>query len=292
MIARNLAVAAPASPGWPRFGLTALIAAHVAADVLIAHATRSSLGFQGFWVYPFLAGGVTCGQAVLLAQFVFLARGRASLRMLLVAGWFALLYYLASPIFRSVAGPGAANYQNMAFVGVPFVLSALLPLAHCVLGRRIEPRDASPSLVEREAFQFSLGQIFSLTLAAAIVLAVVRFARETISVPSEVIWYFGIFPLLHAFVLLPLLSPWAALGAKHPGWRCLALVLMAIVCGVGPAFIGKATAPVYGMVAGPLVLQSLVVTGTLLVARWIGYRFVSGEPIESSTRIHRPPPRL
>ena len=279
------------SPDWRRTGLAVLIAAHATADVLIAHATRSSLGFKEFWLYPFLAAGVTCGQAVLLAQFLFLARGRASLRMLLVAGWFGLVYYLGSPTVRSVGGPGSVS-EAAAVMAAPFLLSALLPLAHRVLGRRIEPRDASASLVEREAFQFSLGQIFALTLAAAIVLAVVRFARETISVPSEVILYFGIFPLLHAFVLLPLLSPWAALGAKHPGWRCLAIVLMAVVCGVGPAFIGKAAARFYGMLAGPLVLQSLVVTGTLLVARWLGYRFVSGESFESRRRIHRYPPRL
>ena len=162
-------------------------------------------------------------------------------------------------------------------MAVPFVLCTITVFMHRASGRRIELQSADANVAEREAFQFSLGQIFALTLAAASVLAVVRFAREALSSPPDVILYCGILPLMHAFVILPVLSPWAALGSKHAGRRCLVLVLLAVVCGVAPAFIGKATSQVYGMLAGPLVLQSLVVTSTLLVARRIGYRFVSCE---------------
>ena len=270
------AIAAVASPGGAYFGLLALIAAQVAADVLIAYAARSSLGFQGFWVYAFVAAGVAFGQAVLLAQFLTLARGCVSLRALLAAGWFAMMYCLASTIFRSVGGPGAAVFKNLFPIALPFSLSALTLLIHLAGGRRICLRGADANLAEREAFQFSLWQMFALTLAAAAVLAVLRFARDAIGETSDALALFGLFPLLHAFAVLPLLSPWAALGAKHAGRRCLALLLMAIACGVGPLFIGKAPARAYAMLAGPLVLQSLIVIGTLLVARWLGYRFVSG----------------
>lgn len=265
-----------ASPRGPGLGVLALIAAHATADVLIAHAARSSLGFREFWVYPFVAAGVTCGQAVLLAQFLLLVRGWLSLRVLLAAGWFAMLYCLASPIFTSVGGAGSASYQNLAFIGVPFVVAALTLLIHLAGGRRICLRSADANLAEREAFQFSLWQMFALTLAAAAALAVLRFARQTFDPTSDALIFFWLFPLLHAFAALPLLSPWAALGEKHAGRRCLALALMAVVCGVGPLFIGKAPARTYAMITGPLVLQSLVVIGTLLVARCLGYRFVSG----------------
>lgn len=297
MIARSLpkrrpTFEAPASSGRVRFGLAALIAAHTIADVLIAQAARSSLGFKEFWLYPFLAGGVTYGQAVLLAQLLLLGRGRAVLRILLVAAWFALLYYLASPIFTSVGGPSAAGYEKLAIIAVPFLLSALSTLIHVAGGRRIRFRDPDANLGNREGFQFSLWQLFALTLAAAATLAVFRFARETFEETSDALMFFWIFPLLHAFATLPMLSPWAALGDKHAGRRCLALMLMAIICGIGPAFIGKAPARAYAMFTGPLVLQSLVVTGTLLVARWLGYRLVSSNSYESRTRIHRYPPRF
>lgn len=297
MIARSLpnrrpTFQAPASSGWARFGLAALIAAHAAADVWIALEARSSLGLKGFWVFPLVAGGVACGQAVLLGQLLLLGRRRFVLRISLVAGWFALLYYLARPIFTSVGGPRAAIYDDLASIAAPFILAALSTLIHVACGRRIRLRSACANFAEREAFQFSLWQLFTLTLFSAVALAVVRFARETNDITSDAMLFFWLFPLLNAFVLLPLLSPWAALGAKHAGRRCLAIVLLALVSGVSPAFVGKATATTYGMLAGPLVLQSLVVTGSLLIARWLGYRFVSRNSFESRTRIYRYPRRF
>jgi hypothetical protein len=286
-------IEAVASPRRARFGVLVLIAAHVVADVLIGRAARSSLGFREFWVYPFLAAGVTCGQAVLLAQFLLLARGWLSLRVLLAAGWFAMLYYLASPIFQSVGGPSAARFENLFPFALAFILSALMMLIHLAGGRRIQLRDADPNLADHEGFQFSLWQLFALTLAAAATLAVLRFARETFDQTSDALIFFWLCPLLHAFAALPLISPWAALGEEHPGRRCLTLVLLAIICGIGPVFIGKAPARTYGIFTGPLVLQSLIVIGTLLVARWLGYRFVSskGQQLRRSRlfRVFAPP---
>jgi len=153
-----------------------LIAAHATADVLIACAARWFLGLKEFWVFPFVAGGVECGQAVLLAQFLFLGTGRAGARALLAAAWFALVYLLAKPIVANVGGPGAAS-EVAAVLAVPCFLSALPALIHLAGGRRIRPRDTSTNQPEHATFQFPLRRLFALTLAAAIVLAIVRFGR-------------------------------------------------------------------------------------------------------------------
>ncbi len=233
-----------------------------------------------------VAAGLAWGQAVLLGQFLLLGTERPVLRTLLAAGWFALLIYLGEPGFAAIGGANPLA-GGCLFLGVPFGCSAAIAASRRPRGCRIRLQDSVLADRDCEAFQFSLRHLFALTLVAAVVFAVVRWASDAIEETSQVILLFGLLPLANVFLLLPLLGPWAALGARHPGWRCDAVILFALVSAVGPVFIGKANSQTYWMLVCPAVLPSLVVLGSLRIARSIGYRYVIDRRAAYGLRLER-----
>ena len=273
-----------------RIGLAALIAAHVAADLLAAWSARAYLGRQEFEIVGPVAVGLLGAQGVLLAHRYSLIHDRRSkLEVIGALSWLGLIMYLGAPAFRAIGAPSASF--GMLFFQIPFLCTGAIDMLLCNRGYAIEFFDAPPTRACADVFQFSLRQVFIFISGGAFVLALARLARTIIDSPAVAAALFGILPLASVLALVPLLAPWAALGARHPALRCLGLNSLAVSCALAPAFIGKATLWATWIVVSPVVTQSLVVTGTLLVVRRIGYRFTRSETFASRTQIRRYPTR-
>jgi hypothetical protein len=260
-----------------RIGLAALIAAHLAADVLAAWIVRAFLGRQEFEIVGPAALGLLGAQGVLLAHRYSLVNDRRSnFEVIGALSWLGLIVYLGAPAFRATGAPNA--FSGLLFFQLPLLCTGLIDMLLCKRGYAITRCDAHTTSAGVDAFQFSLWQLFAVLSGAAVVLALARLARTIIDSPAVAAALFGILPLASALGLVPLLAPWAALGARRPVPRCIALNLLAVFSALTPAFVGKATLWVTCMIVSPVITQALVVTGSLLAVRRIGYRFVDRSP--------------
>lgn len=285
MIARNSPPVARASVPRRCYGLAGLIAGHLVAAVFTARVISSLVGVQEFSYSAPPALGLAWGQATLLGQFLLLGTGRPLLRTSIVAGWFALIMHFGGPAVRATAVPN--DFFGACFVaGVPLCCSMMIGMAARDRGCRILVQNGSAQVGKREVFQFSLRQLFKMTLCVAIALGLMRFVLEILGNSEWLILVFGIPPLANVLLWLPRLSLTAALGSRHPGWRSAAMLSLAIA----------STCPLLGfdmemetlwMLVSPVIVQSLVVIASLLVARSVGYRFVVGRVVG-----FRPPNRL
>ena len=294
MIARSLPVAdrapAPQAPR-RRFALAGLFAVHLASAVLGAEFLTTYLGRIELDIVGPFALGFVCGQAVLLGQFLPLGTRHPALRTVLVVVWFGLITFLGRSTFRAIGTPNAIVGGCLTF-GVPLLCSAALCMARRQQGWRIAIRDPRSNAVDHEAFQFSLRRLFRLTFWIATLLACMRVAREAIDSDAIVILLFGGLPLAMAFALLPRIALWAALGARHATWRCASTLFIAMASAVIPAFIGEASLKTCWSVVCPVVTQSLIVIGTLAIARTIGYRYTYDPSLAAYARIRYYPPRF
>jgi hypothetical protein len=269
MIARISFTGATPSPARPRWALAWLMAAHVAADIAIAHVTIASLGLEAFGVVGPFALGFVWGQAALLGQFLLLGSRRPVLRSLLVATWVGLVFYLGEPAFRAMGAPSGV-FGGCFFIGVPLFCSAIVSMLPRQRGQRIVLSDGR-GRADRDAFQFSLRQLFKLISWAAIVLAAMRLTAQAFEDSAWLI-LFGVAPLTNALVLQVWLSPVVVLGGEHPAWGSAGLLSLAVVSALVPLVLCQAGASIYWGIACPVVVQSLVVLGSLWIARAVGYR--------------------
>lgn len=267
--------------------LVALIATHFAAALFAVKTTDRLLGLQELPVVVPVVVGLLWGQAILLGQFLVLAATRPVVRILLTTSWFVLVMFLAQPFFRATGGHDAF-VGCCVFLATPFVFSAMLSAARLGAGFRVRLCDPQLEHGDGNALRFSLRSLFALTFLMAVALAGVRLARDTVEETAQAL-LFGLVPAAEVFVLLPLLSLWAALGDKHVGRRSIALTVFAVAAVVGPLFIGRAKPPTYWMLGCPAVLPSVVVLGSLLIVRVIGYRYVVD--LSVAFRLVAAPPR-
>lgn len=294
MIARSLPVAdrAPAPQARRRrLPLAGLFAVHLASALLGAELLTTFLGRKELEIVGPFALGFVCGQAVLLGQFLLLGTRHPALRTVLAVVWFGLIAFLGRSTFRAIGLPNALVGGCFIF-GVPLLCSSAICMALRQQGWRIALHDPRANAVDREAFQFSLRRLFTLTFLAAILLACMRVAREAIDSDALVILLFGGLPLAMAFAFLPWIAPWAALGARHATWRCAATLFIALASAVIPAFIGEASLKTCWSLVCPVVTQSLIVIGTLAIARTIGYRYTYDPSLAAYARIRYYPPRF
>jgi hypothetical protein len=271
MIARISFTGATPSPARPRWALAWLMAAHVAADIAIAHVTIASLGLEAFGVVGPFALGFVWGQAALLGQFLLLGSRRPVLRSLLVATWVGLVFYLGEPAFRAMGAPSGV-FGGCFFIGVPLFCSAIVSMLPRQRGQRIVLSDGR-GRADRDALQFSLRQLFKLIAWAAIMLATMRLTVQAFEDSAWwLILFFGLAPLTNALVLQVWLSPVVVLGGEHPAWGSAGLLSLAVVSALVPLVLCQAGASIYWGIACPVVVQSLVVLGSLWIARGVGYR--------------------
>jgi hypothetical protein len=251
----------------------ALIAAHFAAAVFAVQATVGLLGLQELRIILPVVVGLLWGQAILLGQFLVFGGKWPILRLLLAAVWFTAVIGFAQPLFRATGGQDALT-ASCLFLAMPLVFSVLIAAGRWTSGVRVTRYDPKSKHRDDEALRFSLRQLFGLMLLTAVPLAGVRLARDRFGDAFELVLLFGLLPAVEVVVVLPLVSLWAALGGKHPALRSAALTLVGLASVVGPLYIGKAKLQTYWTLGWPVVLPAVVVLGSLLVVRAIGYRYV------------------
>ena len=255
-----------------------LIGLHFVLSVFAVRTVVGLIALQEFPVVFPIVVGLLWGQAILLGQFLVLATTWPLLRIGLVAGWFALVICLAEPFFR-VVSPAMEGNPLPAILAMPLVFSALLAVGRRLGGARIA---LSGGLLNDDRLRFSLRQVFALTLLAAVALAGVRLGRDTIEGDPQELFVLGLLPAAYILFILPGLSLWAALGGRHPALRSVALALFGLASIVAPLFIGRVRPQTYWKFGWPVVMASLVVIGSLLIVRAIGWRcYVSDRSISS-----------
>lgn len=250
--------------------LGGLVAAHFAVAVLAVQTVVDLLGLQELSIVCPVVVGLLWGQAILLGQFLALGTRWPLLRILFAAAWFAAVVYLAQPFFAATGGQDAL-FGCCVFLAMPFGSSFLLSAARRGGGLRITTYHDERAHDER--LRFSLRQLFALILLAAVTLAGLRLARDSVEETSRAL-LFGLLPALEVCVVLPPISLWAVLGNKHVAWRSASLISLGLASVVGPLFIGRAKPQTYWMLVWPVVLPSVIVVGSLFILRAIGYRYV------------------
>ncbi|HEU5115292.1 MAG TPA: hypothetical protein VFT74_01305, partial [Isosphaeraceae bacterium] len=125
-----------------------------------------------------------------------------------------------------------------------------------------------------EPLRFSIGRLMLFTAVVAVPVGLARNAREAFGHASPNMLVACVWSL--CFVVLAVASAWAGLGIRRPGWRILAVLLIASALG-GLFSYGVGEDRDWEDIANFVIvnlLQTAIVLGTLLTLRRNGYRLV------------------
>lgn len=248
-------------------GVALLAAAHAALDLVACH-FGSPLSLQP---NPDLIAitllGIALGQATLLALFLSLAPAPFWRRL---AGVVAGGAFMAKVFGGALCSP-FWEVGLVVFTGAPFGAVAIVGCLARLRGLQCR-RLCSHEPPGSQALRFTLRDIFAVTTAAGVFLGALRLLRELLGEPSLVVLFLGLLPLAAGTLIQPALALWATLTPGPPLRRCAAIVPITFICGVAPPFVGKATIGVYYTVLAPLAIQAVLLLGSLLTVRTLGFR--------------------
>ena len=254
--------------------LRLLVGAHVLGGLLACgySAVEGRIPFvlEYLPVVPHLA--INLGQACLLGSWAAFSGASWWKRLAgLILGAVSLEILLA-------AGGGSAEFSGMAALVSVGVAGALLAARR--RGARLLRIPKPPDPPASPGLRFTIRSLMLGTLVIALLIAGAKSLQETLGG--------GPMPFVIAtwslcFVAVGLAAVWAALGLARPLQRSLVVLALALSLGVLFSFGINEGWDTYFYIVTIMVLQAVIVLGSLLVVRSCGYRLVS-QPLSHPDR--------
>lgn len=161
-----------------------------------------------------------------------------------------------------------------AFTVAPLMAIGIFGAALRWRGFGVERLDLDESRCDHRGVQFSLAYLFVITSLAAILFAVIRGLRGLPTRPQPTAWEICLFAAFNGvlFVLHTQVCLWTALGAGRLSVRLgAALTSTALAAGVYGFALGGDGGQ-YQICIELMAIYSVLVTGSLLALRRLGYR--------------------
>lgn len=260
--------------GKTRWRLKALVAAHLLASTALV-SEHFIPGYINYLPLMWSVASLWIAQSILLAFWAGMANQSAILRF---AGAAMGVLYLASwRLLGAVAAPRSRELPTMDVLTDSIINVA--PLGAVVLvftaifwaARRwvvdLRLTSAAERASQPEHYQFSIRRVLIITTVAAVVLAMMRSKSDQV---LDIV----------AFIINAVCAAWAALAIGPVKLRLGLVLCLAVLLGAAVAFEGMRSpgelpwwlSPAF---AAFMVLPSVIIVASLLVARSCGYRLVA-----------------